>query len=329
MVHADINTGGSSSTVDYVYDHGGIRPFDSAQDRAGKTINGTDVTKYIVDKNRPYAQVLEEQWTNGALSATTSYVYGDALLSRTSNGTPHFYHYDGMGSTRTLTDATGAVTDTYSYDAYGNLLDNTGSTINPYLYRGEQYDDDLSAYYLRARYYQPGIGRFLTTDPVEGVSTDPLSLHRYMYGHCDPVTYIDPSGERVNLLEITAVGAMISAITLPVASNYFEGLQKFYATLGQKYFPDAYMVGITLDRYTKKMLKMILATIGGPNPVSFPNLVSYLTDYVAKAGMEVVLNVSSAEIGFFLYGGVSTPEVWKGKIVPPVLSSGIVFNDLC
>jgi len=112
VVHADIDTGVSSSTVDYVYDHDGIR--------VGKTINGTDVIKHIVDKNRAYAQVLEEQWTNGSLSATTGYVYGDALLSRTvthpnpSQEGTFYYHYDGMGSTRALIDMSGTVTDTYS-----------------------------------------------------------------------------------------------------------------------------------------------------------------------------------------------------------------------
>ncbi|MCP4286515.1 MAG: RHS repeat-associated core domain-containing protein, partial [Gammaproteobacteria bacterium] len=203
LVQAEMTTMTSSTTVDYAYNHDGIR--------VGKTINGTDVITYIVDKNRPYAQVLEEQRTQSALSAVTNYVYGDDLLSQTTDGVTHYYQYDVLGSTRSLSDASGTLIDTYSYDAYGMLLNSTGTMINPYLYRGEQYDADLRAYYLRARYYQPGIGRFLTTDPMEAIDTEPLSLHRYVYGNDNPLRYLDPSGKR-NLPEMMAIGAVISAI---------------------------------------------------------------------------------------------------------------------
>ena len=76
--------------------------------------------------------------------------------------TPSFYGYDGAGSVRQLTNSTGAVTDTYEYDAFGNTFTKHGTTPNNYLYRGEQYDPDLGLYYLRARYYNPATDRFLT-----------------------------------------------------------------------------------------------------------------------------------------------------------------------
>ena len=70
----------------------------------------------MVDKNRPYAQVLEEERTNGLLSATTSYVYGDTLISGTTEGLTHYYHADGMGSSsdtsgREIYDASGILKD--------------------------------------------------------------------------------------------------------------------------------------------------------------------------------------------------------------------------
>ncbi len=104
-------------------------------------------------KTAPYAQVLEEDHLRGGLSAVTSYVYGDALISGTIDGTlTQYYHTDGMGSVRGLSDSSGAMTDRYSYDAYGMLTGNSGASANPYRYRGEQFDSDLDAYYLRARY---------------------------------------------------------------------------------------------------------------------------------------------------------------------------------
>ncbi len=66
-----------------------------------------------------------------------------------------FYGYDGGGTVRQLTSSSGTVTDTYNYDAFGNKLNSTGSTPNEFLYRGEQFDSDLTLYYLRARYYNP------------------------------------------------------------------------------------------------------------------------------------------------------------------------------
>ena len=61
-------------------------------------------------------------------------------------------------------------------------------------YRGEQYDPDLGLYYLRARYYNPGTGRFLSRDPEDGNRFDPASLHKYLYAGGDPVNAIDPAG---------------------------------------------------------------------------------------------------------------------------------------
>jgi RHS repeat-associated protein len=95
---------------------------------------------------------------------------------------------------------------TYDYDAWGNTVNTTGSTPNVYLYRGEQYDAELGLYYLRARYFNPTTGRFLTTDPNAGNITAPSTLHRYTYAGADPVNRLDPSGR----------AAMIEGVLLDV-----------------------------------------------------------------------------------------------------------------
>jgi RHS repeat-associated protein len=84
--------------------------------------------------------------------------------------------------------------DTYDYDAFGNKVNSTGTTPNNYLYRGEQYDPDLGLYYLRARYYNPMTGRFVSMDPENGIVTDPRTLHKYLYANGDPINRIDPTG---------------------------------------------------------------------------------------------------------------------------------------
>ena len=65
---------------------------------------------------------------------------------------------------------------------------------SPSFYRGEQYDSDLGLYYLRARYYNPATGRFMSRDPESGEAKDPASLHKYLYANGDPVNGLDPTG---------------------------------------------------------------------------------------------------------------------------------------
>ena len=100
--------------------------------------------------------------------------------------------------------------DSYSYDGYGVML---GSAAKPadsaqtnLLYTGEQYDKNLSQYYLRARYYNPANGLFNQNDPYAGNLQDPQSLHKYAYCHNNPVNNIDPTG----MMEFSLTGLMIS-----------------------------------------------------------------------------------------------------------------------
>ncbi len=174
--------------------------YDAFGNRVSKTVTVSGVpttTQYLVDDLNPtgYPQVFDEL-TNG--SVTRTYTYGLQRIDeeQTLNGTwtTSYYGYDGGGSVRQLTNAAGGVTDTYEYDAFGNALQTSGSTPNNYLYRGEQFDTDLGLYYLRARYYNPLTGRFMSRDPEDGQFWDPKTLHKYLYAAGDPVNASDPTG---------------------------------------------------------------------------------------------------------------------------------------
>lgn len=178
---ANLNNG----AVTYLYDGDG--------NRVAKTIGGV-TTNYLVDANNPtgYAQVVDEL-QNGVV--TKSFSYGHDLISqRIVGGSLSFYQYDGHGSVRQLTDASATVADAYDYDGFGNLLYRSGITPNDHLYSGEELDPNLGFYYLRARYMNPSIGRFLTMDSFEGNRFDSQSLHKYLYANGDPVNNVDPSG---------------------------------------------------------------------------------------------------------------------------------------
>jgi RHS repeat-associated protein len=194
----------NGGSVAYIYDGDG--------NRVAKTVAGV-TTNYLVDTNNPsgYAQTVDE--LQGA-AVTRSYTYGHDLISqRIVGGSLSFYQYDGHGSARLLTDASGSATDTYDYDAFGNLITRTGTTPNDYLYSGERFDVHLGFYYLRARYMNPSSGRFFTVDPYEGSNSDPGSLHKYLYANGDPVNRTDPSGYMsAGMITVIAVAGIIAAL---------------------------------------------------------------------------------------------------------------------
>src|SRR6185437_8827563 len=131
-------------------------------------------------------------------AVTRTYTYGLQRIDEDQvvDGawTPSYYGYDGGGNVRQLTNSAGAVTDSYEYDAFGNSFTVSGSTPNNYLYRGEQYDTDLGLHYLRARYYNPLTGGFMSRDPEQRDLSDLATLHKYLYAGSDPVNYVDPRG---------------------------------------------------------------------------------------------------------------------------------------
>jgi RHS repeat-associated protein len=112
--------------------------------------------------------------------------------------TTGYYGYDGFGTTRQLLDGAGVVTDTFAFDGFGNLVARTGTTPNQYLYRGEALDAGTGMYYLRARWYRPGLGRFVNLDTVEskpghfpGIE---IPVHLYSYTSGNPIKFFDPDG---------------------------------------------------------------------------------------------------------------------------------------
>ena len=195
LVSADVQIAPVSGRhrVDYTYDADGAR--------TSRTVDGV-TTHFLVDKNAELSRVLLE--TTGG--ATVQYTHGHELVSQTRPGVgTRFYHVDGHHSVRQLTDAAGTVTDTYDFDAFGVQLFGTGTTINDFRYTGQQFDPNIGFYYMRARYYAQATGRFVTTDPFDGVIEDPPSLHRYLYAYADPVNRWDPSGE-------TTLGELASTV---------------------------------------------------------------------------------------------------------------------
>ncbi|WP_325315987.1 RHS repeat-associated core domain-containing protein [Microcoleus sp. PH2017_28_MFU_U_A] len=206
---------GPNLSVSYAYDADGVR--------VSKTVNGV-TTEYLVDNNRDYAQVLSE-YVNDALTA--SYVYGLDLISQERGNADSYYLVDGLGSTRGLTNASGAVTDTYAYDAFGNSIASTGGTANNYLFAGEQFDPNLGDYYLRQRYYDTDSGRFTRRDTYEGKLNEPLTLHKYAYANSNPVSFVDPNGLFSSLAEVNTAQNISDTLESQQQNVRVQGLKRF------------------------------------------------------------------------------------------------------
>ena len=142
--------------------------------------------------------ILESQGGN----FTGTYTYGVSLIRR--NG--EFLLYDGLGSARTFTNASGAVTASAVYDGYGNTVATSGSTSSPYQFRatsGYRNDGDAGIMQVGARYYDRATGSFLTRD------TD-LSQLAYVYCGDDPIDRLDPSGHDPSLAHEIYVNCWIA-----------------------------------------------------------------------------------------------------------------------
>ena len=199
-------SGSTVGTVDHAYDARG--------QRVATWTDGVPAS-YLVDDNRALSQVIEERDGFGSLIA--AYVHGPSgePLARYDGAatTTADFHHDGQGSVRLLTDAAAAVTAAYAYSAFGELVSASGANANPYRYGGQWEEPRTGLYHLRARWMDPGVGRFLSMDPFAGFQGDPASLHRYQYAHANPATMSDPTGLfTLQSLMVATRGALSIAI---------------------------------------------------------------------------------------------------------------------
>ena len=173
----------SAGGVSYAYDPAGNRV---------AITNGATVTQFVVNPNTALSQVLM-RIQNGV---TNYYVYGAGLLyevTQTAAATNILvHHYDYRGSTVAMTDGNGNVTDRVSYAPYGTIVSRTGTNDTPFLFNGSYgvQTDPNGLLYMRARFYNTTICRFVNPDP-SGFKGG-LNLYAHAYGN--PIGLLDPFG---------------------------------------------------------------------------------------------------------------------------------------
>ena len=187
-------------------------------------------TEFVVDCAGELSQILQsttyEGKTDEQLQGQTKaqpqqaevveklvYVYGNGLLAQHSvaENSDLYYHYNNVGSTTVVTDADGNVKYSYEYTPFGDLIKGSYGQIL-FLYNGQYgvMSDDNGLYYMRARYYNISIKRFINQDVLIGTIKDSQSLNRYAYVEGNPVTYLDPFGMERELGDVRSYGLSVN-----------------------------------------------------------------------------------------------------------------------
>ena len=212
---------GSSYTFD-VYDRltgvaGTINAqyeYDASGNRRKSIVNSTE-KRFVLDV-LGMSKVLVE--TNNTNTPQNYYVYGLGLISRinASNQT-HYYHYDFRGSTIAMTDENEAITHKYEYNDFGQLLQSDEADFNAYRYVGKHgvAYEDTELYFMRARFYDPSTGRFLSEDPI-------WATNLYPYADNNPIGNIDPKGEMALKESIETVSEIAPKISQPLRNIFNE-----------------------------------------------------------------------------------------------------------
>jgi len=177
-----------------------------------------------------------------------------------------YYLYNGHGDVTSIWDIQGSLLNTYEYDPWGVVLEKTGMLDNPFQYSGE-YQDTPGRQYLRARYYDANVGRFLTEDTYRGDTANPGSLNLYTYVANNPLRYADPSGHMPEWVNetIDAVNPLSDIMTLadPCASMFDKGLA--VVSIAANFFPEAKPLTIAAKeaRAAKRVAKILERSVKG------------------------------------------------------------------
>jgi len=172
---------GSGGTVTFKYDPLGRR--------IEKTTSST-TRIYAYDGDN----LIEEANASGAVVARYTQTENiDEPLAMLRSATTSFYNADGLGSTTSLSNTSGALAQTYTFDSFGKQTASSGSLVNPFQYTGREADSETGLYFYRARYYDPAAGRFISEDPARFTE----STNFYPYVGNNPSTYKDPFGQGI------------------------------------------------------------------------------------------------------------------------------------
>ena len=188
---------------------------------------------------------------DGANNITARFIYGRGLLATATSDAAYCYHFNANGNTTALTDATQNIVNSYAYDPFGQVVDEQETIPQPFKFVGQfgVMAESYGLYYMRARYYDPSVGRFISEDPIGFAGGD---VNFYAYVLNDPINAIDPSGlERVPFR------------TLPNGSLLYYDTERRDATIGRptNYVDPFTQIAKQFSPYYSEFLSLIIGAI--------------------------------------------------------------------
>ena len=290
-----------------------------------------DYTKdYVVESaSSEYSRVLSETitYTKDKTKNNIKYVYGNGLISEYNGNLISNYHFNHLGSTIAITDKDGKITNRYEYGVYGNLTAKN-SDNKEFLYNGEYgvITDENNLYYMRSRYYNPVIKRFINRDIVAGEMTNSKSLNRFAYVQGNPVSYTDPFGlspsgnshSFKNLIHsVLDVLGMIPGIgeIFDLANAAMYLVEGNYKMAGLSLLGALPLIGNMVGgiRFAEGCVKLTKAA----------NVISKTLKYASIIGSIAVAGYTAFTAGKDIYQGVKNHDLTLGRVIADVLSIGI------
>jgi len=260
----------SGETTEYSYDAENVRT--KVMKHAGTAQEC--VTAYVTDTaSDELSRVLEAETVDkSGNTETILYTYGNGLIAQESvemdeteeEKTQEYfvYHFNNIGSTTAVTDESGAIKHTYTYSIYGKLLSgNYGEIV--FLYNGQYgvMSDDNGLYYMRARYYNIDIKRFINQDILKGSIDSSQSLNRYAYVEGNPVSYLDPFGLAPLLTEGLHTFASALSVIASIVSLYNLQIGLCIATAAIAFDTGVYINDIVTSGFNREVIQDAIFSI--------------------------------------------------------------------
>jgi RHS repeat-associated protein len=286
----------SGSTETYVYDGDGTR--------FSRQVGANPPIRYVSDIAPGLPMTIYD--------GTRKTVYGLGVVYAAAGSTIEVYHADGLGSIRALTNAAGTVTATYRTDEWGVTTATTGGSTQPLTFTGEPRDA-TGLTYLRARYYDPDLGRFVSRDTWLGAPDAPQTQNRYSYATNNPATLTDPSGHIVDTFVDVAfivydVGALLFGPPKDQGANWLALL----ADVGSAFVPFVAGGGLVVRAArTELKLSATVASHAATRPfVNSPSLIQWImTSAKGVPDPQGVANAFRWDVPGFFNGSDGTWEL--------------------
>jgi len=168
-----------------------------------------------------YLPTILMEMTDNTILKTYIYANGQVLCQHDGDHSAprYFYIHDRLGSVRQMLDTSANVVKYYTYEPFGEVLEEGGTLTNYMMFTGQYFDTEIDQYYLRARQYDPHIALFTARDPIFGKFEEPLILHVYLYCGNDPVNFTDMNGE----FAVVIGGSFSGNFTISAAHEFLVG----------------------------------------------------------------------------------------------------------